>query len=232
VIVRIDTIFSLTTSYRKILVYIKIGTQREGDSTMLESEKIVVLAVNYDNEFTDTEIAAIKRLQEAGYQIHITDYYPKVPAQMTELRSLNQLVNSWHRESSVKRNEIAEKLAIPENCQHKGSEILGPDEVFGLARKLKAAAILTHDPKKLKQSLLSKAFDNVESLFSRKHYTIAEARPAAFVAYNLPKPVLKERIVGAQWKEKVWTSVSQIDLQRKQKADLAEKKPLKRKRSH
>jgi hypothetical protein len=199
---------------------------------MLESEKIIVLAVNYDNEFTNTEIAAIKRLQEAGYQIHITDYYPKIPAQMTELRSLNQLVNSWHKESSIVRNEIAEKLAIPENCQHQGSEILGPDEVFALAKKLKATAILTHDPKKLKQSLLSRAFENVESLFSRKHYTITEARPAAFVSYNLPKPAPKERIAGTQWKEEVWTSVSQMDLRRKRKAGLTEKKSLKRKRSH
>lgn len=121
----------------------------------------VFIAASIDNELTSKEFSAVKRLQEAGCDLSLVYYLQKVPAPYTALPDVNLTLKEWHNHATKMLKELGDKLNLPAQDRFFVDEILGPDEVFDEARKLKVNTILTNRVNELRESLLSRFFNYI-----------------------------------------------------------------------
>jgi hypothetical protein len=127
---------------------------------------VVAVATSIDNPLSPKDFSLIKKLEET-HAIELFVFLPKVPAQYLVLPSFTDELEGWINQGKHTLKELGQKLGVPEKNQHFVDEILGPDEVFDKARRLKAQVILTSHPDELKQSFLSRAFDTIAGVFDK-----------------------------------------------------------------
>ena len=125
----------------------------------------VMVAESINNELNEKNLLAIRRLQQAGHQVVLIYYLPKVPAEFNMIPSVNSQLQAWRAHGMKKLEELGNKLQIPLNSRHFIDEVIGPDEVFREANQLGADIILTQDKHQLKQSFLNRGFTSIANLF-------------------------------------------------------------------
>lgn len=176
----------------------------------------VVVAAGINNELGSRDVAAVKRLKQAGYDVQFYYYLPKVPAEFSMLPSFNQELKEWKTHAAKMLNELGNKLEIPTGNRHFVDEILGPDRVFDEAKEIHADIILTKDKSELKQSYFSRFFDWAGGFFTKQPVD-KEVPVTNIISYVAKKlgvenvrsiPIRKagaindERISSAQWNRK------------------------------
>jgi hypothetical protein len=145
----------------------------------------VIVAAGINNELDSKDMAAIRRLKQARYDVQFFYYLPKVPAEYTMIPSVNQQLIDWRKHAHDVLNSLSNQLDISKKDQHFVDEILGPDQVFDEASKLKAEAILTKQPNELKRSFFSKLIDRFGSFVGSKQRKVPLANIVPYVSQHL-----------------------------------------------
>jgi hypothetical protein len=131
----------------------------------------IVVAAGINNELWPKDVSAIQRLKQGGYEVLFYYYLPKIPAQFSMIPSFNEELKGWRQHANQILDTLGNKLNIPKEDRHFVDEVLGPERVIDEARAMQAAAILTNNKEKLKQSPLSKFYDWLLAIFERKRAT-------------------------------------------------------------
>jgi hypothetical protein len=134
--------------------YILSTGRSTGDSTMAD----IVVAASIDNELTSKNVLDVKRLKDAGHDVHLYYYLPLIPAFYMQLPSEVEEIEGWHQHAHEMLTQWGSKLNIPKKDQSFFDEILGPDQIVDAARAEGAEVILTSDGK-VQRRLLSKFLD-------------------------------------------------------------------------
>lgn len=121
----------------------------------------IVVAAGVDNELSAKDISSMQRLLQAGYQVELYYYLPKVPAEFTMIPSFNKELKGWREHAKVMLSALSKKLGVNESHCHFVDEILGPDKIFEEIKNLDTQVILTSVTEEFKQSWLSKFYDKI-----------------------------------------------------------------------
>lgn len=125
----------------------------------------VVVAASIDNELMAKDIAEVRKLQNAGYEVQFFYYLPKIPAEFSMIPSFNSQIKQWRIHAKKILSELGNKLGLAVENRHFVDEVLGPNEVFNEAKEMHADIILTHNTELMKQRFLDRMFDSISSLF-------------------------------------------------------------------
>jgi hypothetical protein len=154
----------------------------------------VAIAAGFNNELQSHDLAILRRLREAGYEVQLYYYLPRIPAEFSIIPSFNEELQEWKNHAKNMLERLALKLEITSKNRHFIDEILGPDKVFDEVKEADLKVILTSDKHALHQSALSKFYDYIAALFSkRKKEKIVIENISDYVTEQLgPLPEVKE----------------------------------------
>lgn len=148
----------------------------------------VALAAGIGNELGPKEIDMVKKMD--AEHLHLFYYLPRIPAEYTIIPSQNDLIMKWRKHAVDILDRVGSELKIPKENRHFIDEVIGPDKLFEDAKNLyHINVILTHDKAELKQTFLSKAYDQLAAFF--KGIDVAEV-PVADVAAYLEKKGIQQ----------------------------------------